>query len=48
MKLYIVPDWDIINEIVSLIKHSKQSIEWIKDHQDSKKPNVRLSLPQQS
>lgn len=41
------PDWDIINEIVSLLKTSKQSIEWIKGHQDEKKPKESLPLPAQ-
>ena len=41
------PDWDIINEIVSLIKNSKQSIEWIRGHQDEKMPKERLPLPAQ-
>ena len=41
------PDWDVINEIVSLIKNSKQTIEWIRGHQDGKMPKERLSLPAQ-
>ena len=41
------PDWDVINEIVSLIKNSKQTIEWIRGHQDEKMPKARLPLPAQ-
>ena len=40
-------DWDIINEIVSLMKSSKQRITWIKGHQDEGKRVDELSLPAQ-
>ena len=40
-------DWDVINEIVMLIKRYDQSIVWIKGHQDEKKKREELSLKAQ-
>jgi len=41
------PDWDATNEIVSLIKNSKQTIKCIRGHHDEKMPKARLPLPAQ-
>ena len=40
-------DWDIVYEIVRLLKISLQKVSWIKGHQDEDIPKDQLSLPAQ-
>jgi len=41
------PDWDIINEIVLLLKATPQKVSWIRGHQDNDKDLEEIPLPAQ-